>query len=179
MLKRIAAIALIVLSLALQSCVSTVAALNSYADTYDGYEFLYPNSWVEVKVQGGPDVVFHDLIEQTENVSVVINPVPDGKTLADLGTPSEVGYRLSKNAIAPPGSGRTAELVSAEAHQVGAETYYILEYAVHLPAQERHNLASVIVRRGKLFTLNVSSSERRWQKMENTFRTVVDSFSVY
>jgi photosystem II oxygen-evolving enhancer protein 2 len=178
MLKRIAAVVLIVLSLTLQSCLASTA-LNRYADATDGYEFLYPNGWVEVRVQDGPDVVLHDLIEQTENVSVVINPVPDNKTLEDLGTPSEVGYRLSKNAIAPPGSGRTAELVSAEAHEVGPDTYYVLEYAVHLPDQERHNLASVIVRRGKLFTLNVSASERRWEKMETAFRTVVDSFTVY
>jgi len=43
-----------------------------------------------VKVSNGPDVVFHDLIETTENVSVVFSPVPQGKTLAELGTPGEV-----------------------------------------------------------------------------------------
>ena len=179
MLKRIAAMFLIVLSLSLQSCVSATAGLKSFVDSYDGYEFLYPNGWLEVKVNDGPDVVFHDLIEQTENVSVVINPIPNDKTLQELGTPSEVGYKLSKNAIAPPGSGREAELISAESRQVGANTYYILEYAVKLPNQERHDLASVVVRRGKLFTLNISATEKRWAKMQDIFHTVVNSFSVY
>jgi photosystem II oxygen-evolving enhancer protein 2 len=179
MLRRIAALVLVVLSLSLQSCVSGTAGLKSYVDSYDGYQFLYPNGWVQVQVNDGPDVVFHDLIQETENISVVISPVPDNKTLQDLGTPSEVGYRLSKNAIAPAGSGREAELVSAESRQMGDETYYLLEYAVKLPTQLRHNLASVVVRRGQLFTLNLSTTERRWEKVQSLFHKVVDSFSVY
>lgn len=180
MLKRIAVVLLVVLSLSLQSCVSAAAGLKGYVDSSDGYEFLYPNGWVPVRVDDGPDVVFHDLIQETENVSVVISPVPDGKTLEELGTPSEVGYKLSKNAIAPPDSGREAELVNAESKQIGDTTYYWLEYAVRLPnQQERHNLASVVVRRGKLFTLNLSATEGRWSKMEGLFHDVVSSFSVY
>lgn len=178
MLKRLAAIVMIVLSLSVQSCASTSEALKSYADTVDGYEFLYPNSWVPVAVKNGPDVVLHDLIEETENVSVIISPVPNGKTLAELGTPSEVGYKLSKNAIAPLNSGRQAELVSAEAHEVGSKTYYLLEYAVKLPTQERHNLASVVVERGQLFTFNLSTTEQRWAKAKDLFYDVVNSFSV-
>jgi photosystem II oxygen-evolving enhancer protein 2 len=180
MLKRIAVVLLVVLSLSLQSCVSAAAGLKGYVDSSDGYEFLYPNGWVPVRVEDGPDIVFHDLIQETENVSVVISPVPDGKTLQELGTPSEVGYKLSKNAIAPPDSGREAELVNAESKQVGDITYYLLEYEVKLPdQQERHNLASVVVRRGQLFTLNLSATERRWSKMKDLFQDVVSSFSVY
>lgn len=178
-LGRIAVILLVTLSLSLQGCVSAVAGLKSYIDTTDGYEFLYPNGWVQVKVAGGPDVVFHDLIEQSENVSVIVSPVPDNKTLQELGSPSEVGYRLSKNAIAPLDSGREAELINAELRQVGNEEYYLLEYIVKLPDQIRHNLASVAVRRGKLYTMNLSASDRRWQRLKDQFYQVVTSFSVY
>jgi photosystem II oxygen-evolving enhancer protein 2 len=178
-LKQIAAVLLIVLSLSLQSCVSATAALRSYVDSYDGYQFLYPTGWVQVAVENGPDVVFHDLIQETENVSVIISPVPDGKTLQELGTPSEVGYKLSKNAIAPPDSGRTAELVSAESRQDGDITYYLLDYAVQLPTQQRHNFASVVVRRGQLYTINLSATEERWEKLKDTFKSVINSFSVY
>ena len=101
MLKRIAAILLVVLSLTLTGCVSKVTGLKSYVDTGDGYQFLYPNGWLPIAVSNGPDVVFRDLIQQTENVSVVISPVAKDKTLADLGTPTDVGYKLSKSAIAP------------------------------------------------------------------------------
>jgi photosystem II oxygen-evolving enhancer protein 2 len=181
MLKRIAAVLLVIMSLSLQSCASaaTGSGLKSYVNTYQGYQFLYPNGWIEVKVDNGPDVVLHDLIEETENASVIISPVSDDKTLEELGTPTEVGYRLSKSAIAPEGSGRQAELVSAEARQDGEKTYYLLEYAVALPSQQRHSIASVAVRRGQLYTFNVSTTERRWQKVEDLFRVVAKSFSVY
>jgi len=186
MFKRIAAILLVVLSLTLTSCVSKVTGLKSYVDTGDGYQFLYPNGWLPIAVSNGPDVVFRDLIQQTENVSVVISPVAKDKTLADLGTPTDVGYKLSKSAlakpskrIAPTDSGREAELVNAEARESRSKSYYILEYAVKLPNQERHNLASVAVSRGKLFTLNVSTTEERWPKVKEAFEKVVKSFSVY
>ncbi|HEY9695774.1 MAG TPA: photosystem II reaction center PsbP [Trichocoleus sp.] len=179
MLKRVAAVLLIVISLSLQSCALATTGLKAYVNTYKGYEFLYPNGWVSAKVSNGPDVVFHDLIEDTENVSVIISDVADNKTLEDLGSPTEVGYRLSKSAIAPPDSGRTAELVNAETRQDGDKTYYLLEYAVQLPNQLRHNLASVIVRRGQLFTFNISTTEKRWEKVQDRFRHVATSFSVY
>jgi photosystem II oxygen-evolving enhancer protein 2 len=180
MLKRVVVMLVMVLGLTLQGCVPGVVGFKSFVDTLDGYQFLYPNGWLQVDVSDGPDVVFHDLIEQTENVSVVINPVPSGKTLEDLGGPGEVGYSLSKNAIAPPGSGREAELVNAEARQVDDKTYYLLEYAVKMSDnRERHNLASVAISRGKLYTFNASTTEQRWQKMKKSLEQTVKSFTVY
>ena len=179
MLKAIAALLLLVLSLGLPGCTSAVSGLKSYVDSIDGYEFLYPNGWIPVQVTNGPDVVFRDLIERTENVSVVISSVPEGKTLAEIGTPTEVGYQLQKNAIAPPDSGRKAELVNAQAREAGDKSYYLLEYNVKLPTQERHNLASVAVSRGKLYTFNASTTEQRWNKMQNVLEQVIKSFTVY
>lgn len=181
MLKRIAAILLVVLSLTLQVNVAPAAAssLRSYVDSIDGYRFGYPNGWVPVKVSKGPDVVFRDLIEVSENVSVVISEVGKGKTLTDIGTPTEVGQRLVKYVFAPPESNREAELLAVGTRENDAKTYYYLEYAVKLPTQERHNLSSVAISRGKLFTLNISCTEDRWSKVEGMFRDVVNSFSVY
>ncbi|MDE5103239.1 MAG: photosystem II reaction center PsbP, partial [Trichodesmium sp. St19_bin2] len=88
MLKKIVALCLVAIALILTSCVSVGGGLQSFVDTTDGYEFLYPNGWIEVKVSEGPDIVFHDLIESTENVSIVISPVVQEKTLTDLGTPT-------------------------------------------------------------------------------------------
>ncbi|MFB2933813.1 photosystem II reaction center PsbP [Aerosakkonemataceae cyanobacterium BLCC-F154] len=179
MIKRVIALLLVFLTVTLSGCVSATGGLKSYIDTSDGYQFLYPNGWIPVQVANGPDVVFRDLIEETENVSVVISPVISGKTLQELGSPGEVGYKLSKSAIAPPGSGREAELVNAEAKEGAGKTYYLLEYAVQLPNQERHNLASVVMSHGKLYTFNASTTEKRWQKVKDQFQQVVDSFQVY
>jgi photosystem II oxygen-evolving enhancer protein 2 len=178
MLKRIVVMLLVVLSLSLQGCVAAATGFKSYVDSLDGYQFLYPNGWVSVKVSSGADVVFHDIINTTENVSVIINPVDAGKTLADLGTPGEVGYKLAKNAIAPAGSGRQAELVTAESREVGGKTYYLLEYAGQVNGQQRHNLASVAVSRGKLYTFNASTTADRWEKMKDVLEKTISSFTV-
>ncbi len=174
-----AVILLMVLCL-ITSCASPTSGLKSYVDSTDGYQFLYPSGWLAVKVANGADVVFHDFIEISENVSVVVSPVPEGKVLSDLGTPGEVGYKLSKNALAPADSGRIAELVNAETREKNAKTYYFLEYIIKLPnQQQRHNLASVAISKGKLFTFNASVPEKRWAKVQQVLKQVVNSFLVY
>ncbi|BAY27393.1 photosystem II oxygen evolving complex protein PsbP [Calothrix sp. NIES-2100] len=181
MWKRIVFMFLLVLSFSLSHPgVAAAAGLKNFVNTDNGYEFSYPNGWVQVKVANGPDVVFHDLIEISENVSVVISPVPEGETLAQLGTPTEVGYKLGKAALAPPDSGRSAELVNAFERESDGKNYYLLEYLVKLPnQQQRHNIASVALSRGKLFTFNASIPEKRWQKLKSAMEQVVSSFLVY
>lgn len=179
MLKRLASVLLVVVALALQSCASGGVSLNSYVDSYDGYQFRYPTGWVQVDVSGSADVVFHDIINETENVSVVISPVPEGQTLEDLGTPTEVGYKLSKSINALAGDDRDVELINAQSFQTDDKTYYILEYVADLPSGIRHNLASVIVRRDKLFTFNASTREDRWEKVKTMIKQSVASFTAY
>ncbi|MEL6383606.1 MAG: photosystem II reaction center PsbP [Cyanobacteria bacterium J06626_18] len=179
MLKRLAAVLLTIAALTLQGCVSSGAGLNAYADTYDGYRFLYPNGWTEVKMTGMADIVFHDIVNETENVSVVISDVPEGQTLEQLGTPTEVGYKLSKSINMMAGDDRDVELASAQSIMKEDETYYILEYIADLPSGIRHNFASVAVRRGKLFTFNASTQEDRWEKVKDLMKQSVASFSVY
>lgn len=139
---------------------------------------MYPNGWTEVQVPGAADVVFHDIVNERENVSVVISDVPEGKTLQDLGSPTEVGYKLSKSINAMAGD-REVELVNAQQIDAGEKTYYILEYVADLPSGVRHNLASVIVRRGRLFTFNASVQEARWERVKNLIKQSVASFKVY
>lgn len=179
MLKRWAIAIILVVGITLQGCVSATAGLKSYVDSYDGYKFLYPNGWVTANVGKGPDLVLHDFVEPSENVSVVISDVPEDRTLADLGTPTEVGQRLANRTISAGDDQRKAELVNAEVYDSEVGPYYILEYEVTLPNTVRHNLASVVVRRNKLFTFNISTTEARWQKVEKTFHQMINSFSVY
>ncbi len=175
------AIALICVSLTLQGCVSGAGGLKAYVDDLDGYEFLYPNGWVQIQVSNGPDVVFRDLIEESELVSVVVSDLQGQETeLSQLGTPEDVGLRLAQNVLAPEGSNRQAQLMDATSRTLRDKTYYNFEYYINLPNDtERHNLASVTVSRGKLFTLSVASPEQDWSRQESTFRNVANSFSVY
>jgi photosystem II oxygen-evolving enhancer protein 2 len=179
MLKRLTTLFVLVTALVLQSCVGSGVGLKSYVDSYDGYQFLYPTGWLEVEVAGAADVVFHDIVNETENISVVISDVPEGQTLADLGTPTDVGYKLSKSINAMAGDDREVELLSAQAITKDEATYYILEYVADLPSGKRHNLASVIVRRDELFTFNASTRDDRWDKVKDLMKQAVASFSVY
>jgi len=179
MLKRLAVMFVLVLALGLQSCSSGVS-LQSYNDSYEGYEFKYPTGWVPANVEGGPDTVFNDIINNDENVSVIVSPVPGGKTLPDLGTPTEVGYKLSKSITSLASDDRNVELLSAQSFEAGDKLYYILEYVANLPSgRVRHDLASVIVRRGQLYTFSASLPESRWKSMKDAMKQTVASFSVY
>jgi photosystem II oxygen-evolving enhancer protein 2 len=178
MLKRVAIIFVLVIGLTLQGCVSMGGGLKAYVDALDGYRFLYPNGWVQVAVKNGPDIVFHDLIEETENVSVVMSQVTGNKQLTDLGSPGEIGLQLAEKVLAPPNSNRQADVLAADSRTVGEKTYYNLEFLVKSPNGDRHNLASVAVSRGKLYTLNISTPENRWQTVAELFRKVATSFAV-
>ena len=178
MLKRLTGLLLVVTALILQGCVGAAAGLQAYTDSYDGYRFLYPTGWTEVKVSGNADVVFHDIVNETENISVVISNVPEGQTLKDLGTPTEVGYKLSKSINAMAGDDRDVELTNAIEFDREGEPYYVLEYIADLPSGVRHNLASVVVRRNQLFTFNASTEEGRWDKVSDLMKQAVASFSV-
>ncbi|MCC0176524.1 photosystem II reaction center PsbP family protein [Waterburya agarophytonicola K14] len=183
MFKSFFAGLLIILSVAISSCSAGVSGLQSYVNTSKGYEFLYPNGWIPVTLGASArksvDVVFRDLVERTENLSVIINEVPDGKTLEDLGTPSEVGYRLLKAINKAPNSDVEAEFLRAESRQGKDKTYYLLEYEENLPDQEeRHNIASVSVSRGKIFTFSLSTPERRWDSVKDSFEVAAKSFTV-
>ncbi|WP_013323866.1 photosystem II reaction center PsbP [Gloeothece verrucosa] len=183
MLRAIVAILVLILNLSLSSCATNVGNLQSYVSPGAGYQFLYPNGWIPVDVKNatqGVDLVYRDLIERSENLSVIISDVPDGKTLSDIGTPSDVGYRFFQTVNNDPNVNRTAELIRADSREENGKTYYILEYQVKLPDNtERHDIASVAVSRGKLYTFNLSTPEQRWNKVKDTFETAVNSFSVY
>lgn len=183
MVKSFLAGLLIVLSLVVSSCSTGVSGLQSYVNTSKGYEFLYPNGWIPVNLGTSArktvDVVFRDLVERTENLSVIINDAPEGKTLEDLGDPSEVGYRLLKAINKNPELDKKAEFLRAESRQNKDKAYYLLEYEENLPDQEaRHNIASVSVSRGKIFTFSLSTPERRWDTVKDSFEVAVKSFTV-
>ena len=183
MYQSLRILVLTLISLSLISCSVGVGGLQSYVDAADGYQLLYPNCWAGVDVKQssqGLDVVFRDIIEESENLSVIVSDVDKEKTLASLGTPTEVGYYLLKRINNDVENDREVDLINAESRELEGKTYYKLEYEVTLPNQQkRHNLASIAVSRGKLFTFNLSTVQKRWDKVKDLFTTSVNSFSVY
>ncbi|RMF23764.1 MAG: photosystem II oxygen evolving complex protein PsbP [Cyanobacteria bacterium J083] len=183
MFKSFIATTLALFCLILSACSPGVSGLESYINPNLGYQFLYPNGWIPVAIKGGGtegvDVIYRDLINRDENLSVIISDVPAGKTLADLGSPTEVGYRFLKNVNSDPSRQQETEFITAKSRDINGKNYYLLEYEVDLPnGEKRHNLASVVVNRNKLFTFNISTNQERWEKMADTFTAVTSSFRV-
>ena len=162
----------------LGACSAAAAGLQSFQSPDGRYAFLYPTGWNRVQVSGGPQVVFHDLINSDETLSLVILEVNSTNDLSDLGSAEAVGEKLRQVVIAPQGSGREAELVEAKERELAGRTFYDLEYTVHLADRNRHELATVVVDRGRLYTLAASTNEARWPKVRELFQRVITSFNL-
>jgi photosystem II oxygen-evolving enhancer protein 2 len=168
----------LLLALVLVGCSASAAGLQSFQSPDGRFAFLYPTGWTRVQVQDGPQLVFHDLINSDETLSLVISTVDADNSLEDLGSAVAVGERLRRTVIAPEGSGRAAELVEAREREQNHRTYYDLEFAVHLSDRDRHELATVVVDRGRLYTFAASTNEVRWPRVRELFQRVIGSFSL-
>ncbi|XP_073126955.1 psbP-like protein 1, chloroplastic isoform X1 [Henckelia pumila] len=144
-------------------------------DKKDGYTFLYPFGWQEVAVQG-EDKVFKDVIEPLESVSV--NVIPSGKeNIREFGPPQQVAETLIKKVLTSPS--QKTKLIEASEHEVDGKTYYTIEFIAQAPNYTRHALTAVCIGNGKFYTLTTGSNERRWEKMKDRLKTVVESFQIF
>ena len=172
-LKLLLSMALV---LTLGACSTGGAAGLEPFKSQDGrYGFLFPTGWTRVAVDNGPEVVYHDLINSDETLSLVISRLENEVDLDDLGGADAVGERLfgendNKNPI---------QLIEAQEREVDDHKFYDLEYSVNLDDKSRHEFATVVVDRGYLYTLAASSSEQRWSKMQDIFKRVISSFTFF
>jgi len=153
------------------------AGLEAYQSPDGRYGFFYPTGWTRVKVDGGPEIIYHDLINSNETLSLVVSDVNKDVELDQLGTPSEVGQTLIDKVIAPEGSGRSVKLLNANQREDEKHVFYDLEYELNLNQQDRHELATVVIDRGSLYTFAVGTNEERWNKVEKMFKNVIESFN--
>ena len=174
-ISRICLLSMIVVLL--NACSASSAGLNTFQSNDGRYGFLYPTGWIRVEVNGGPKVVFHDLINSDETLSLVISKLDENSGLENVGTPREVGERLLDGVIAPGGSGRDAVLIDAQSRDYQGHIYYDIEYTLDLRNKVRHELTTVAVDRGRLYTLAMGTSEDRWPRVKVLFEKVISSFT--
>jgi photosystem II oxygen-evolving enhancer protein 2 len=176
MFKSAIAILLVMFSLSLSGCVTKTSGLAPFVDSRDGYSFLHPNGWLQKNIKNGPDVVFHDIVEPSENVSVVIGKLKTVKSLEEIGTPQDIGLRIQAKVIGSP----NANLISASTYENQGKAYYLLEYAIpsDKASESRHDLVSVTANDGNFYTLSISTLESRWTKLKDIFYRVANSFTV-
>ena len=153
----------------------TSSGLEPFKSQDGRYGFLFPTGWTRVAVQDGPEVVFHDLINSDETLSLVISKLDSEVDLDDLGGASAVGERLFGN----NDNQKSIRLIKAEERETSGHKFYDLEYRVDLEDNIRHEIATVVIDRGYLYTLAASSSEQRWNKMQDIYKRVVSSFTFF
>jgi len=156
------------------------ANLRSYSDPGGSFSFAYPNGMIPVELAPDqePEVVFRDLIFATENVNLMISPYDGADQIEAVGDAQEVGHRVADKILAPPESGRTAQLLKAGQMEKQGKTYYLLEFSTQLQGQSRHDVVAVTISRHQLFTLTASTLESRWPQVKQAFYEVVQSFQV-
>ena len=168
----------ILLCFTLTSCSGGLnAGLEAYQSPDGRYAFLYPTGWTRVKVEGGPEIIYHDLINSNETLSLVVSDVNKEIQLEQLGSPLEVGQTLINKVIAPEGSGRSVKLIEADKRESSNHIFYDLEYELDLNDKTRHELATVVIDRGTLYTFAVGTNEERWNKVDGMFSNVIESFN--
>ena len=178
MKKRFTSLFAFLLCLVISGCGSGLnAGLEAFQSPDGRYAFFYPTGWTRVKVDGGPEIIYHDLINSNETLSLVISDVNKDVELEQLGTPLEVGQTLIDKVIAPEGSGRTVELINANKRDNSNHIFYDLEYELNLNDQNRHELATVVIDRGTLYTFAVGTNQERWNKVDKLFANVIQSFN--
>ena len=169
---------LIILCFAISGCSGGInAGLETYQSPDGRYAFLYPTGWTRVKVDGGPEIIYHDLINSNETLSLVVSDVKKDVDLEQLGSPDEVGQTLIDKVIAPEGSGRSVVLVDSNKREASNHIFYDLEYQLKINEQDRHELATVVLDRGSLYTFAVGTNEDRWNKVDQLFTNVIRSFN--
>ena len=154
------------------------AGLVPFQSTDGRYGFLYPTGWTRVSVNNGPAVVFHDLINSDETLSLVVSKIDVELDIENLGTPQQVGDRLIAQLVEGGDKDRSVELVDSEEREASEHTFYDLEYKISYPNNTRHEIATVVVDRGNLYTFAAGTDENRWSKVSILFKNVVDSFTL-
>ena len=153
------------------------AGLEAYQSPDGRYGFFYPTGWTRINVDGGPEIIYHDIINSNETLSLVVSDIKQDVQLEQLGSPLDVGQTLIDKVIAPEGSGRSVKLIDAKKRESSNHIFYDLEYELILNNQDRHELATVVVDRGSIYTFAVGTNQERWNKVEKMFTNVVESFN--
>ena len=68
---------------------------------------------------------------------------------------------------------RNAKLVSAEERQTEGILFYTFDFALD---DQTHQLLLLCVNKGKIWSLDANSTEKRWGKREELYKNVLGSF---
>lgn len=142
--------------------------LEKYQDINRGWTILCPSGWNKFEGEvGAYDVKWQDLVDQRENIKVASTPVKSTTTsIAALGDDVKaIGESLAGK--------RSAKLVKAEERLTDDILFYTFDFAI---SDGTHQLLQLCVNKGKIWSLDANTTEKRWSKREELYYNVLGSF---
>jgi photosystem II oxygen-evolving enhancer protein 2 len=142
--------------------------LEKFADTQRGLSILAPSGWNKFEGEvGAYDIKWQDLVDPKENVKISSTPVKSTTTsISALGEDVQaIGSSLAAK--------RNAKLVMAEERLTDGILFYTFEFAIN---DGTHQLLSLCVNKGKIWSLDANTTEKRWSKREELYKNIVGSF---
>ena len=128
---------------------------------------LAPSGWNKFEGEvGAYDIKWQDLVSTTENIKISSTPVKSTTVSIDaLGDVKEVGASLATK--------RNAKLLSATERLTDGVLFYKFDFAIN---DGTHQLLQLCVCKGKLWSIDANSSEKRWAKNSELYENVLGSF---
>lgn len=137
-----------------------------YKDLAHGFSIYRPSGWNEFEAQVDQyDIKWQDVIEPSEQITVMTVDSGNAKAVSDLGEVEKVAGKIGKS--------RKAEVVGSRMVDIGEDG---MGYEVEMKRGGVRLITLVTVGRRKLFSVNASCSEKRWRKREGLLKGVVESF---
>lgn len=141
--------------------------LEPYQDGARGLRLMAPSGWNKFDGEVGAfDVKWQDLVDPTENIKISSSPVKSTtESVEALGPVQEVGERLAAR--------RSAKLLNASQRTTEGVVFYTFDFAL---SDKTHQLLLLCVCKGKLWSVDANSKEKRWDKREELYKNVLGSF---
>jgi PsbP len=141
--------------------------LEPFADSARGIRIMAPSGWNKFEGEAGAyDVKWQDLVDPTENIKISSTPVKSTTESVDaLGDVKGLGERLAAK--------RSARLLSATDRVTEGILFYTFDFQL---TDGTHQLLLLCVSKSKLWSLDASAKESRWDKRGELYKNVLGSF---
>lgn len=128
---------------------------------------MVPSGWNKFDGEVGAfDIKWQDLVDASENIKISSSPVKSTtSSINALGDVQTVGESLAAK--------RNAKLVSASERLTDGILFYKFDFAIN---DGTHQLLQLCVCKGKVWSIDASAKEKRWDKRSELYENVLGSF---
>mmetsp|Transcript_12532 Transcript_12532/g.23415 ORF Transcript_12532/g.23415 Transcript_12532/m.23415 type:complete len:222 (+) Transcript_12532:186-851(+) len=141
--------------------------LEPFQDGPRSIRIMAPSGWNKFEGEvGAYDIKWQDLVDPTENIKISSTPVKSTTTSVELlGDVQTVGESLAAK--------RNAKLISATERLTDGILFYKFSFEF---GDGTRQLLQLCVSKGKLWSIDANSKEKRWAKRSELYENVLGSF---